>query len=461
MSDAPPGSPRSDFFDRSGDWRQRLALVTQIVRDLSVQQDPQEMLLAYSTRIRRLVPVDRTLSLSRRGLAWPRYRITRSDLWGDDLNPWTQRDLLPVLEGGLLADLLYGDQPRILDDVAEVVSRPDEPAAEHLEGMRSLAAIPHFDDEIGLNMVIHMRREPAAFSPEAFPEFALLSGLFGRAVHNLVLSAELRAAEESIKSQYHAMAELSDTVLQQALELKEYANKLEARVDRRTGELREANARLHQAISHLNEANLDSIYMLAIASEAKDQDTGRHVRRIQRYARLLARELGLDESDASALGYSAVLHDVGKMHVPDHILKKPGPLTPDERREMQEHTVVGERIICDKPFFAPARRIARSHHENWDGSGYPDRLAGRQVPLEARIVHLADVYDALTSPRVYKRAWSGYDAAQVLLESSGRMFDPEVVAAFSSLARRGALSTNGDEADNAEVVAPADSPCKP
>ena len=98
MSDAPPETPRSDFFDRSGDWRQRLALVTQIVRDLSTQQDPQEMLLAYTTRIRRLVPVDRTLSLSRRGLAWPRYRITRSDLWGDDVNPWTQRDLLPVLE---------------------------------------------------------------------------------------------------------------------------------------------------------------------------------------------------------------------------------------------------------------------------------------------------------------------------------------------------------------------------
>jgi putative two-component system response regulator len=198
--------------------------------------------------------------------------------------------------------------------------------------------------------------------------------------------------------------------------------------------------------------------MLAIASEAKDLDTGRHVRRIQRYARLLARELGLNESDAAALGYAAVLHDVGKMHVPDHILKKPGPLTPDERREMQEHTVVGERIICDKPFFTPARRIARSHHENWDGSGYPDRLAGHQIPLEARIVHLADVYDALTSPRVYKRAWSGYDAAQVLLESSGRMFDPEVVAAFSSLARRGALSTNGDEVET--NIAQAEPPCK-
>ena len=448
MSDAPSDRPRSDFFDRSGDWRERLALVTEIVRDLSVQQDPQEMLLAYTTRIRRLVPVDRTLSLSRRGLTWPQYRITRSDLWGDGVNPWKQRDLLPVLEGGLLADLLYGDEPRILDDVAEVIARPDEPAAEHLEGMRSLAAIPHFDDEVGLNMVVHMRREPAAFSPDAFPEFVLLSGLFGRAVHNLVLSAELRAAEESIKSQYRAMAELSDTVLQQALELKEYAGKLEVRVERRTSELREANARLREAIAHLNEANLDSIYMLAIASEAKDLDTGSHVRRIQRYARLLAREVGLNESDASALGYSAVLHDVGKMHVPDHILKKPGPLTPDERREMQEHTVVGERIICDKPFFAPARRIARSHHENWDGSGYPDRLAGREIPMEARIVHLADVYDALTSPRVYKRAWSGYDAAQVVTESSGRMFDPEVVAAFSSLARRGCFAGNGEPGGN-------------
>ena len=112
---------------------------------------------------------------------------------------------------------------------------------------------------------------------------------------------------------------------------------------------------------------------------------------------------------------------------------------------MQEHTVVGERIICDKPFFAPARKIARSHHENWDGSGYPDRLAGNDIPLEARIVHLADVYDALTSARVYKRAWSGYDAGKVLKESCGRMFDPEVVAAFESLDRRGRMADTGDE----------------
>jgi putative two-component system response regulator len=176
------------------------------------------------------------------------------------------------------------------------------------------------------------------------------------------------------------------------------------------------------------------------------------VRRIRDYAEAIARELGFDERVAESIGYSAVLHDVGKMHVPDHILKKPGPLTPEERREMQEHTVVGERIICDKPFFAPARRIARSHHENWDGSGYPDRLGGQEIPIEARIVHLADVYDALTSPRVYKRAWSGYDAAQVVTEACGRMFDPEVVAAFSSLARRGCFNGKGDEGGNGEAA---------
>jgi putative two-component system response regulator len=127
------------------------------------------------------------------------------------------------------------------------------------------------------------------------------------------------------------------------------------------------------------------------------------------------------------------------MHVPDHILKKPGPLTPAERVEVQSHTVIGERILSEQPFFARARRIARSHHENWDGSGYPDATSRTETPVEARIVHLADVFDALTSPRVYKHAWNAGDAAGVIRESRGLMFDPDVVAAFESLFDRGLI----------------------
>jgi putative two-component system response regulator len=232
----------------------------------------------------------------------------------------------------------------------------------------------------------------------------------------------LKAAEDDLRNQYRIIAELSNNILAQAEDLRDYSEQLENRVRERTLEL--------------HDANMDAIYMLAIASESKDEDTGRHVRRIQHYSAALARELGFPRSEAERIGYSAILHDVGKIHVPDHILKKPGPLTPDERRAIQEHTTAGEHILTAKPFFATARMIARSHHENWDGSGYPDRTGQSDIPIEARIVHLADVYDALTTPRVYKLAWTAHDAQKVIEESTGKMFDPDIVKAFTSLRAR-------------------------
>jgi PAS domain S-box-containing protein len=234
----------------------------------------------------------------------------------------------------------------------------------------------------------------------------------------------LKAAEDDLRNQYRIIAELSNTILSQAENLKDYSEALEHRVHERTIEL--------------HEANMDAIYMLAIASESKDQDTGEHVRRLQHFSTALAKEMGFNPREATQIGYSAILHDVGKIHVPDHILKKPGPLTDDERRQIQEHTTAGEHILSTKPFFHRARRIARSHHENFNGTGYPDAAARNDIPIEARIVHLADVYDALTTPRVYKQAWPTYDAAKVIEESSGQMFDPDVVRAFTSLHTRGA-----------------------
>ena len=136
---------------------------------------------------------------------------------------------------------------------------------------------------------------------------------------------------------------------------------------------------------------------------------------------------------------SSILHDVGKIHVPDSILKKPGPLTPEERSEMQLHTLAGERIISNEPFFEVARAIARNHHEDFNGGGYPDGLAGARIPRASRIVHLADVYDALTSRRVYKPAWPKQEALDSILKNRGRQFDPDVVDAFVALYRRRAF----------------------
>jgi putative nucleotidyltransferase with HDIG domain len=234
-----------------------------------------------------------------------------------------------------------------------------------------------------------------------------------------------KQAETRYHEQYREVARLSDTVLEQALDLKHYSRELEDKVRQRTAELQEAN--------------FDSILMLAVASETRDTDTGAHVLRIQEYTHTIAGELGLSEGESEMLGHSAILHDVGKIQVPDEILKKPGPLTTDERRAMESHTIAGERILSKRPFFDTARAIARSHHENWDSSGYPDRRSGEDIPLAARIVHLADVFDALTSPRVYKAAWPLKKAIAEVERCSGTMFEPRLVQVFRALLQSGAF----------------------
>ncbi len=244
-------------------------------------------------------------------------------------------------------------------------------------------------------------------------------------VITLIDLTERHRAEQRLREQYEEVSKLTDTVVEQALELRRYSQLLEDRVRQRTAELREAN--------------LHSIYMLAVASEAKDQDTGSHVRRIQHSCEAIARRL--DVADAEHLGISAILHDVGKMQIPDEILKKPGPLNEAERRQMEAHTLVGERIISSRPFFEVARIIARSHHENWDGSGYPDGLAGEAIHLAARIVRVADMFDALVSERVYKKPWPLSEALQTIRTGSGMFFDPRVVEAFVALHEENALPT--------------------
>jgi len=259
-------------------------------------------------------------------------------------------------------------------------------------------------------------------------------------VVTLIEIARQKEVEQRLKDNYDFIVQMSNTVLEQALDLKEHSQRLEERIRQRTDQLRQANAQLHEANTELHDANMDAIYMLALASEAKDQETASHLRRIQCFTAALARRLGHGQADAQRLGHFALLHDVGKIHIPDDILKKPGPLTPDERRIMQHHAPAGERILSSRPFFATARRIARHHHENFDGSGYPDGAAGQAIPPEARIVHLVDVYDALTSRRVYKAPWPEERAIEEIRRSAGTMFDPELTRAFEALHSEGQLA---------------------
>ena len=190
----------------------------------------------------------------------------------------------------------------------------------------------------------------------------------------------------------------------------------------------------------LKEAGIEAIYMLSVASEAKDEITGSHIERVRHYSEALALRLGLGAQAAEEIGYSSMMHDIGKMHVPDVILKKPGFLSAEEWEVMREHPDRGVAILRDKPFYATARDIAGNHHERWDGSGYPSGKKGEEIPLASRIVSVADVFDALTTRRTYKPAWGDQEALDELRAQSGSSLDPRVVDAFLQLHKSGVVA---------------------
>ena len=174
------------------------------------------------------------------------------------------------------------------------------------------------------------------------------------------------------------------------------------------------------------------IMMLMKAAEHRDTETGNHVGRVAGYVARIAGGLGLSPDEAERLSLASTMHDVGKISVPDTILLKPGRLTDAERREMEQHAERGRRILegSDSALIRLAAEIAATHHERWDGGGYPKGLSGEAIPLAGRIVAVADVYDALTSERPYKTAWSQVEAVAHLRAHAGTHFDPACVAAF-------------------------------
>ncbi|WP_341706777.1 HD domain-containing phosphohydrolase [Halopseudomonas sp.] len=182
----------------------------------------------------------------------------------------------------------------------------------------------------------------------------------------------------------------------------------------------------------LRQTRLNIVQALGMAAEYKDNETGLHVIRMSHFSRVIALEAGFSADEAEELLHAAPMHDVGKIGIPDAILQKPGKLDDAEWQIMQKHPEIGAQIIGehDASMLQMARRIALGHHEKWDGSGYPAGLAGTDIPIEARIVAIADVFDALTSVRPYKQAWSVEDAVNLIREQSGRHFDPALVDCF-------------------------------
>lgn len=215
---------------------------------------------------------------------------------------------------------------------------------------------------------------------------------------------------------------------------------------KRNEELQQTADMLREKNEQLSATRDVTVYTLAKVAESRDLDTGRHLERICAYSLILADELRkdpefsnvIDQEFLTNLRQSSPLHDIGKVSVSDNILLKPAPLTPDEYCEMKKHAVIGSNILEDAishkseaTFLNMAAVVARCHHERFDGQGYPQGLAGRAIPLAARIVALADVYDAITSSRPYKMACSPETARDIIVAESGKQFDPDVVEAFA------------------------------
>ena len=194
----------------------------------------------------------------------------------------------------------------------------------------------------------------------------------------------------------------------------------------------------------------------ARAMTARDALTYRHSQRVQRYAAALAIEAHItDERMLVAIDAAALLHDIGKLGIPDQLLDKPGPLTLDEYDRVKQHATIGADILAAIAFPGPLALIVRHHHERWDGSGYPDRLRGEEIPIGARVLAIADVYDALTSDRPYRRELSHERAVTMIQQGRGTMYDPGIADAFVRIALRVRSACARDCAFQAEPGAPA------
>ncbi len=221
--------------------------------------------------------------------------------------------------------------------------------------------------------------------------------------------------------------------------LKRSHHELEDLVAKRTAEVRQALLDTLEEKRHTYDAHVDSIHRLVLAAEFKDLGTAQHIKRLSRYSRILADALALAPGDAEVLSHAVTMHDVGKIGIPDAILVKRGKLSAEERRIMETHTLIGARILEGSPseLIRAGRIVTLSHHERWDGSGYPRGLAGEEIPLWGRICAVIDVFDALTTRRPYRGPLPIARALALLAEERGRHFDPTLIDHF--LARRDAV----------------------
>ncbi len=219
------------------------------------------------------------------------------------------------------------------------------------------------------------------------------------------------------------------------LALSDQRRYLEQLVAERTGELEHSNRQLDSTVRQLEQTHLVMLQQLGRAADYRDNETGKHVIRVGSFSKLLGLASGFAESRAELLMYASMMHDIGKIGIPDHILLKPGKLTEEEYGVMKRHPEIGAGIIGDHDaeVMKMAKQIALAHHEKWNGQGYPHGLSGENIPIVGRIVAIADVFDALTCVRPYKRAWSVEDALELISKEAGQHFDPKLAGLFLGL----------------------------
>ncbi|MBB6428573.1 PP2C family protein-serine/threonine phosphatase [Algisphaera agarilytica] len=214
FSTTPSEAQGSSEVEASGETPDKLTAMVEMVRELSAQTDAQQMVSDFGDRFRRMFTYEGFIALSRRGLESPWYRITRSSLWTTPINPWKQKDQLPVLNGGFLGELLYGDVPVIINDFRP---NPDDPAYEHLKDFRSLQAVPHYHEGVGTNMAINFSTRPGAFDLGKLPDNVLTHNLFGRTTNNMVLSQQLKEANDALDAELKVVGDIQRSLLPHTL----------------------------------------------------------------------------------------------------------------------------------------------------------------------------------------------------------------------------------------------------
>jgi HD-GYP domain-containing protein (c-di-GMP phosphodiesterase class II) len=327
-----------------------------------------------------------------------------------------RRDFVVPIDTGTIAGYVaHTGRVLRIDDVYAIPARQPyrfDPSREHhAYKTRSMLCFPlknHEDEVIGVVQLINCRprnrKHPAPFDKAAEGLVAPIARVVGASIERAMMVDEIRAKNAKLRD--------------------------------RNRELNQQRTQIAGLQAATEDAFQLSIRLLARAAEIHDEETGNHIVRVNEYSYFLARELAMPQAWCDELRYSAQLHDVGKMSVDSAVLKKRGALDAEEREEMDRHTVYGHRILAESPRLQMGAEIALFHHEKWNGSGYPNRVAGDAIPLSARIVQVADVYDALRSQRPYKPAFSHEKTLAIMTRGDERIdpqahFDPKLVELFA------------------------------